>query len=163
MKKYQLQDPKVLVAEGKKRVIKISGGGAVPKHFELNLRLLFGTRDGVKNKSTNERCLALCNLPAMNLIRWAMEHPRTVWSGGRISDRIFRQLVKQTDGHIEVPPCVNEELVRLKSDCFSDNANFASMIHGELDCRSNLKTRINLCQQTSKDRIETVTSMSITR
>lgn len=137
MKKYQSRDLKVLTAEGKERVKKISREGAVPKHFESNLRLLFGTRDGVKNKSTNRRCLTLRKLPAMNLVRWAMEHPLAIWSGGRISDRTFSQLLEQKKEHIEVPPCVKEELVRLKSDCFSDNIGFASMIRGEVNCWNN--------------------------
>lgn len=56
MKRYELQDVKGLIADGDERVAKVVSGGAIPKHFDLNVELAFGARNQVENRVTIRRC-----------------------------------------------------------------------------------------------------------
>jgi hypothetical protein len=130
MKKYNLQDVDGLIAEGDKRVKRIVDGGALPRHFDSNLKLVFGAPEEVKSMNTIGRCSTLRALPVMNLIRWAIAHPHTVWSGGRVSERGFCELVEQTKKQTEVFYDVRKVLAGLQAHRIGKTANFAKFMFG---------------------------------
>ena len=133
MKKYNLQDVDGLIVEGNRRVKKVVDGGAIPRHFDSNMKLVFGAPDEVKNANTIARCLTLRALPAMRLTRWAIAQPHTVWSGGRVSERGFCELVEQNNSQREVFCDLLKVLAGLRAHRIGKTASFPKFMSGMLN------------------------------
>jgi hypothetical protein len=127
MEKYNLQDVDGLIVEGNRRVKKVVDGGAIPRHFDSNMKLVFGAPDEVKNANTIARCLTLRALSAMRLVRWAIAQPHTVWSGGRVSERGF---CEQNNSQHEVFCDVRKVLAGLCVHSIGETASFQKFMSG---------------------------------
>lgn len=114
MAKSNLGDFTKLKESGKHRIQEAVRRALLPTHFHRNMMLIFGDTRPIcdtisvkrKTQQSDKRCAQLRRLDSAALASWAVAYPLHIWTGGRVGNVVFKELLRSLETSRDLEPLV---------------------------------------------------------